>query len=89
MGGTVEPVPHLGSMDDYQYDWIEDPTYEEGGFWSPYVRELAWYYPYKYIERDACNQSIGVSVWATYDNYTIATGTSVYFDDPPSTSDCC
>lgn len=89
VGGSLTSCEAIGNMDDYPYGWIEDPTFPDGGFWSPYLQELAWYYPYKFQERDACNHSVGISVTAVYDQYYIDNGQAGHFADPPATTDCC
>jgi hypothetical protein len=89
MSQALEAVPVVSEVDDYPYGWQEDPNSPNGGFQSPYEMTMYWYYPYKYIERNNCNNSIGIAITAVYDSFSFDHGQHRYFADPPDTGDCC
>lgn len=84
---TIEAVPNIGNPDDYPYD--PQPDGHGGTFPSPYQRDMAWYYPYKIISKNACRNSIGIRVTATKTSFFFESGQVVYFADPPPPDYCC
>jgi hypothetical protein len=84
---TITAVPDISDPDDYPYD--PQPDGHGGTFPSPYLREMAWYYPYKYIAKDACRNSLGITLTATKTSFFFENGQVVYFADPPPPDYCC
>lgn len=86
---TLEAVDVAGKEDDYVYGWVVDESDPNGGFMSPYLREMWWYYQWKYDSKNHCRASLAIGVTAVKGVFYFENGQVAYFNDPITSTDCC